>query len=134
MEITGTNKYYREILKLTIEALDRRSLLSINDLLKDHKKHSEEDVIKYFMNAHTKEMEMANYQAHYGQASRLQDFILIGYPEYAVDSLIRKGYLVSRRKAIVPRDEEILFSALEKMEEKYCPRKVVSLKKRLGIY
>jgi hypothetical protein len=132
--LKGTKEYYRNILKRTLDSLDNKTILSIDDLAKNHGKLSEDDLITYFMPKESASLlDPANYQAHYGQASRLQDFILIGYPEYALNSLICSGYLVSRRRAIVPGDEEILFSALEKIEEKYGHRKVASLKRRLDL-
>ena len=86
------------------------------------------------MGSFSKGFEASNYQAHYGEYSRLEDFAEIGIPEYVVDRLIMLNYLQKRADyIIVPAQEELLQSALESLTTKYGKGKVTKLKKRLGI-
>lgn len=131
--VQGTEEKYREMLKRTIASIGTKYLLSINDIGKQNSKVSLEAIFDV-MHSFYKGFETANYQARFGECSRLGDFIEVGIPEYTLNSLIASGYLQIRANNVFrPVDEELLQESIISLTSKYGKVKVAKLKKRLGI-
>jgi len=129
----GTRPEYRETLKRVAASIGANYLLSINDIGVKNSKVSLDTILSCMVYTGNK-FEGADYKAHYGEDSRLADFIEIGLPEYTIERLIRRGYVEQRAKQITrSSDEELLQASLNSLTSKYGKTKVTKLKKRLGI-
>jgi len=128
-----TPEKYRDILRNVVAFIGIQRLLSIEDIGKQNPKMSLTEILDS-MSSFGGQLDAANYQAHYDEYLRLNDFIEIGAPEYALQRLIDINYLRTRaRDVIIPAQEEMLQSCLSSLENKYGKPKVVQLKRRLGI-
>jgi hypothetical protein len=129
----GTEEKYREILKRAINNIGISNLLSIEEIGRQNSKVSLDTILDY-MGSFGNGLDAVNYLAHYGEYSRLADFVEIGLPEYVIDRLIAFNYLQKRTEEIfIPAQEELLLAALSSLDSKYGKAKVAKLKKRLRI-
>jgi hypothetical protein len=86
------------------------------------------------MGSFSRGLEATNYLCHFGEYTRLRDFVEVGLPEYTLQRLIALSYLQKRAEnVIIPAQEELLILAINSLNSKYGKARVTKLKKRLGI-